>query len=172
MGRNRKRSGVHFYFINWSWSICQITRTLTIQQSLCHDFFKFRDFLTLRADCARLRDHRILKQVLLKLQFFISERQPVIFTLFSKSDDLAVSHNPLSKSKKCEIKKIMAQAFFNCEFQSLYDWKTAARPFDTIHDILRSLTLAQSLLKGRNAPILGIWNRGVNGFVIFHLKVS
>ena len=34
-------------------------------------FFKFHDFSILRADCARLRDHRILKRVLLKLQFMI-----------------------------------------------------------------------------------------------------
>ena len=36
---------------------------------------------------------------------------------------------------------------------SMYDWKNAARPFDTIHDILRSLSLVQSLPKGRNALI-------------------
>ena len=55
----------------------------------------------------------------------------------------------------------MALIFLNCESTcdladvpaSIYDRKTAARPFDTIHDILRCLSLAQSLLKGRNAPI-------------------
>ena len=36
---------------------------------------------------------------------------------------------------------------------SLYDRKTAARPFDTIHDNLRYLSLVQSLLKGRNASL-------------------
>ena len=36
--------------------------------------FKFHDFSTLEADCARLRDHRILKRMLLKLQFMILER--------------------------------------------------------------------------------------------------
>ena len=35
----------------------------------------------------------------------------------------------------------------------IYSRKTAARPFDIIHDIPRSLSLAQSLLKGQNAPI-------------------
>ena len=34
-------------------------------------FVKFYDFSTLGADCARLRDHRILKRVLLKLEFMI-----------------------------------------------------------------------------------------------------
>ena len=47
-------------------------------------------------------------------------------------------------------------------FWLVYDRKTAARPFDTIHDILRSLSLAQALLKRRNSPIWRIGNRGVN----------
>ena len=54
----------------------------------------------------------------------------------------------------------MAQTFFNYESTcdskdvraSMYDRKNAARPFDTIHDILRSLILVQSLLKARNSP--------------------
>ena len=36
---------------------------------------------------------------------------------------------------------------------SMNDRKTAARPFDTIHDVLPSLSLVQSLRNGRNAPI-------------------
>ena len=36
---------------------------------------------------------------------------------------------------------------------SIYDRKTAAQPFDTTDDILRSLSLAQSLLKDQNALI-------------------
>ena len=51
--------------------------------------------------------------------------------------------------------------FLNCERISHltdgqawnYDRKTDARPFDTIQDILRCLSLVQPLLKGRNAPI-------------------
>ena len=35
---------------------------------------------------------------------------------------------------------------------SIYE-KMDARPFDPIHDVLRCLSLVQSLLKGRNAPI-------------------
>ena len=50
---------------------------------------------------------------------------------------------------------------FKCEstcdltdFQaSIYDRKIDARPFDTIHDILRCLSLVQFLLEDRNAPI-------------------
>ena len=45
---------------------------------------------------------------------------------------------------------------------SIYDRKMDARLFDTIHEILRCLSLAQSLLKGRNAPIWRIGNQGVN----------
>ena len=64
----------------------------------------------------------------------------------------------------------MALMFLNCESSSdstdisasIYERKTAARPFDTIYDILRSLSLVQSLLKGRNALIWRIGNRGVN----------
>ena len=56
----------------------------------------------------------------------------------------------------------MAELFFNCEsmwdltdFQaSMYDRITAAWPSNTIHDILRSLSLAQSLLRDRSPPIL------------------
>ena len=48
----------------------------------------------------------------------------------------------------------MAQTFFNYESTcdltdvpaSIYERKTAARPFDTIHALLRSLSLSQSLL--------------------------
>ena len=55
--------------------------------------------------------------------------------------------------------------FFNCGSTcdltdvpvSIYDRKTVDRPFHTIHDILQSLGLAQSLLKGRNALI---WRSG------------
>ena len=76
---------------------------------------------------------------------------------------------PFQSRKIVKFVKIMALIFLNCEskFDStdvpswIYDRKTAARPFDTIHDILRCLSLAQSLLKGRNAPIWRIGNRGV-----------
>ena len=65
------------------------------------------------------------------------------------------------KRKKLKFVKIMALIFLNCESTcdlldvpaSIYDRKMDARPFDTINDILRGLSLAQSLLKRRNAPI-------------------
>ena len=38
-------------------------------------------------------------------------------------------------------------------FQIPFMIKTAARPFDTTHDILRCLSLVQPILKGRSAPI-------------------
>ena len=63
--------------------------------------------------------------------------------------------------KKFKIYDIWAFDFLNCESTcdltdvpaSIYDRKMDARPFDTIRDILRCLSLVQSLLKGRNAPI-------------------
>ena len=56
--------------------------------------------------------------------------------------------------KIVKSEKIMAQTFFNYEGTcdstdvpaSIYDRKTAARPFDTINDILRSLSLAQPVI--------------------------
>ena len=48
--------------------------------------------------------------------------------------------------------------------KSNYDRKTAARRFRTTHKILRSLGLAQSFLKGENAPIWRCRNREVNFF--------
>ena len=66
-----------------------------------------------------------------------------------------------SKTKNREICDIRAFDLFYCESTcdltevkaSIYDRKYAARPFDSIHDILRCVSLVQSLQKGRNAPI-------------------
>ena len=69
-------------------------------------------FFTLRADCARLRGHRIVELI-----------------------DVAAP---------------------------IYEREAAARLFDKIHGILRSLGFAQSLLKDCNAPIWRSGNRGVN----------
>ena len=58
-----------------------------------------------------------------------------------------------SQSRKIgKFVKIMAQTFLNCESTGdftnipalIYHGKTEARPFDTIHDILRSLSLLQT----------------------------
>ena len=38
------------------------------------------------------------------------------------------------------------------QLQRIYDIKTAAQPFDTFYDILRSLSLVQSLLEALNSP--------------------
>ena len=69
----------------------------------------------------------------------------------------------LKIEKIVKFVKIMAQTFLNCESTcdlpdvqaSLYDRKTAARSFGPIHDILRSPSLEQSLLKGRCVNIAG-----------------
>ena len=53
---------------------------------------------------SELRDfHRILERVLLQLELRLKERRPDFVTLFSRSYDLAVSRNSLSKSKNREI---------------------------------------------------------------------
>ena len=73
---------------------------------------------------------------------------------------VSLSRNLFSKSKNREIKENHDTHFFNCESTcdltdvqaSMYDRKTAGRPFDTIDDTLRSRSLVRSLLKGRNAP--------------------
>ena len=76
--------------------------------------------------------------------------------------------------KIVKSEKIMAQTFFNYESTcdstdlpaSICDRKTAARPFDAIHDILKSLSLAQSLLKGQNTQVLRIGNRRVKRAIL------
>ena len=90
-----------------------------------------------------------------------------------------VKSDVISQFKKvCEIikfVKIMAQTCLNgkstCDLTdvpaSMYGRKTTALPFDTIYDILRSHSLAQSVLKGRFAPFRRSGNRGVNIRVIF-----
>ena len=64
---------------------------------------------------------------------------------------------------------IVVLIFSNCESTyivievpaSNYDIKTAARPFDTIHDNLWCLSLLQSLLEGARNQIWFSWNAGV-----------
>ena len=81
-----------------------------------------------------------------------------IFTIFY---DLLVSRNPHSKPKNHEVCEIRAIDFLDSESTwdstdvqaPIYDRKTAAKPFYTTHEIIRSLSLVQSLHKGRNAPL-------------------
>ena len=74
----------------------------------------------------------------------------------------SVSFNSLSKLKisknlwySCLLSFLNAESLIDStDFSaSVHNRKTAARRFDTINDILRSRSLAKSLLKGRNAPI-------------------
>ena len=61
---------------------------------------------------------------------------------------------------KCESTFVLTEAR-----ASIFDRKTAARPFDTNHDILWSLSLVQSLLKGAKSPNLQVGTQGLSGFV-------
>ena len=123
-----KRSSVYFFIRNWSWKISQITRTLTIQKINSSNFKNFSIF--------RLRER-------------------ILFRIFY---DLAVSRNPLSEN--LDICEILSFDIFNCGIMCdltnvpswIYDRKIDARPFHAIHDILRWLSLVQSLLD-RNASI-------------------
>ena len=81
------------------------------------------------------------------------------------------------KVKNREICDIRGFDCINCDNScdlidvtaSIYDRKTDARrfesTFDTIHGILRSLSLAQSLRKSRNAQIWRIGNRRVKELI-------
>ena len=115
-----------------------------------------------KADFAILRGPRILERML--------KRRAVVSLL---QIDAGTSLNstilwPLSLAKfVLKLKKIVkfvinpALIFYisdsTCDLTdvpaSIYDRKTAARRFDIIDDLQRSLGLAQSFLKGRNASI-------------------
>ena len=87
---------------------------------------------------------------------------------------------PSQSQKILKFVKIMALIILNCESMfdltdvsaSTYDRRMDARPFDTINDILRCLSLAQSLLKGRNAPIWHIGNRRVKSNFLRNMHPS
>ena len=69
--------------------LSEIANGTSVEYYLLSEFKKvcamiFSSFTILRADCARLIDHRILKWVLLKLQFMIPERRLNLLTLFSR----------------------------------------------------------------------------------------
>ena len=67
---------------------------------MCHDFQKFHDFPTFRADCARLRGYRIVKRLLLQLCHYF--QAPFTFQ----------SHKIRSQSREIvKFVKIMAQFF-------------------------------------------------------------
>ena len=101
-----------------------------------------------RRDFLRPRDHRI--------SLIVSKRRAAVFI----SSEASVKSRKLlqlkkSKPRVLQVSRFSALIFSNCEIlcnltdvpASIYDRKRAGRRFDTIHDILRSLRLAQSLLK-------------------------
>ena len=88
-----------------------------------------------------------LRRVILQmfqLQILIEKLRPDLLTLSTTLYDVSVSRNPVSKSKNSKICDILVNYFFlSCERTcgltdvpvSIYDRKTAARPFDTNHNI-------------------------------------
>ena len=81
-----------------SWIVSKGRATVFLSYIAAGTSVKYYVLSRIRADCARLKDHRIMKRVLLKLQFMIKERRLNILTPFSRLYDLAVSRNLLSKS--------------------------------------------------------------------------
>ena len=96
----------------------------------------------------------------LKTALIYDEKSPV-----RRCDILLTILLPLSLAKSAIKIKIVKVVLFvaliilnsecTCDLTnvaaSIYDRKIAVQTFDTIHDILRSLSLAQSLFEGRNA---------------------
>ena len=75
-----------------------------------------------------------------------------------------ISHSRANRSASQNIVKFMKYGpliYLNCDIicdlrdvpASIYDRKMDARAFDTVHEILRCLSLVKSLLEDRNAPI-------------------
>ena len=164
-----KRSGVRFSIIIWNCHICQITSSLTIKKTKGPNIINFTIFRLWERIGERKRVQRILKIMLFKLQFMIEKYWSEVLTPFLR---FLTSQSCVIRSQGRKIVKFMkfgTLISLNCERMwyltdvpaSHYDRKTDARPFDTIHDILRCLCLIQSLLKGRNAPIWRIGNRRV-----------
>ena len=89
-----------------------------------------------------------------------------VLALLSRFYELTVSHIRYQSREICEINgtnlfKLWEYVYFAYFPPPMYDRKTTAWPFDTIHDILRSLSLAQSLLKGQTILTLGSHHRQV-----------
>ena len=150
-----------------------MTYTITIEKNQCHEYHKFHDFPTYRADHARPRGHRILERLLSQLQFTMEKLRAYVFTIFQRFFVqilcVSVPRHPLYKPKKRELCHIHGTDILNCESTChlidvpalIYDRKTATRRFDTMHDFLLSFRLVQSHLKGRNAQIWHSGNRRV-----------
>ena len=88
---------------------------------------------------------------------FIGIRQLDVLTFYPRSHDLSVSRDKVSIH---EIFGIRFLSIFNydstCDLTDVaayLRYKIAVGPLDTIHDILRNLSLAHSLIKGQNVPI-------------------
>ena len=98
-------------------------------------------FQRLRRDRARLRGHRILR--------IVSKRHSLIMHGITPLKDstwpLSLAHFALEVERSWDLWKYWHKLFLKCESScglmvvsvSMYDRKTEARPFDSIHDKLR-----------------------------------
>ena len=148
-----ERSGHGFSIIKGSWNLYQIRCTLTIQKlvpwiSQVSRFFDFESGLreikrwyNLKKSFKTWRDRFSIKNWSWK-------------TCQLKDSMTSPPHAIRLKSQKSwNLRKSLHYLFSNCERTcystnapaSIYNRKTAVRPFDTINDIVRSLSLVESL---------------------------
>ena len=132
----------------WSWNICRII----IQKNQCHEYHKFHDFLL----CERIAGSKSVIK-------FWKERHNVGLPFLNHKKTPQILW-PLSFTHSAES-NIVKYLWYSWHyfFQSwcsrlelpawYHDTKIAVRPFDTIYDILRSLSFMQSLLKGQDKQI-------------------
>ena len=69
---------------------------------MCHDFYEFHDFSTFRADCTRLRGHKILKIVSKRRATVVLSCIEAEITPVERFYDLSVSGDLPSKSENRE----------------------------------------------------------------------
>ena len=114
------------------------SHVLSQLKQYCHEFYKYHDFSTLRADCATLRGHKLFESVSKREVGNSLSNIKALSPVLPRFYDFSVSRNPFSKTKNLEICEINGLNFFNCESKCdltnftalIYDRKTAARRFD------------------------------------------
>ena len=172
----RPRSQAAFFNINCTCNICEVPVLSQLNKIKATILRTFTIFFIVIADSARLRGHRMLERVLSQLPFMMEKpryrEKPRRFDNIVKIiQPRSLAQIICSQSEKgVNYVIFMALIFSYCESTcgltdfpaSMYDRKIPARSFDTIHDILRSFSLAQSDLESRSAPIWRNGNQQVN----------
>ena len=132
--KSEGRATVFLSIINVSCNICQLKRTLMLKRGPW--FLIISRFLSLLADCARLSVHRIVEMT--DVAALIHDRETTVWRFYTICKILWPLNLVLSALK------VENRVIFQLQFM-IKSW-----PFDPFHDILWSLRIAQSLLKGLN----------------------